>query len=72
MVAVHAQADLLEVVLALRACGRFADLLHGRNEQPDQDGDDGDDDEQFNQRERSAPQATTQSEHGSRCLPIEE
>src|SRR5262249_2000101 len=40
-VVVHGQADLLEVVLALRACGGVADLLYRGQEQPDEDGDDG-------------------------------
>ena len=53
VVVVDGQADLLEIVLALRAGGGFADLLHGRNEQTDQDGDDGDDNEQLDQREAS-------------------
>src|SRR5258708_37718139 len=48
------QADLLEVVLALGAARRFADLLHGRDQEPDQDGDDRNDDQQLDQRESSA------------------
>ena len=46
-------ADLLEVVGALDACGGLADLLHGRQQEADQDGDDRDDDEQLDQRERA-------------------
>src|SRR5262249_9499772 len=41
VVGVHGQADLLEVVLALGAGGRLADLLDGGHQQADQDGDDG-------------------------------
>ena len=48
---VQGQADLLEVVLAFVPGGGLADLLHGRQQQPDQDGDDGDDHQQFDQRE---------------------
>jgi hypothetical protein len=44
------QAELLEVVFALAAAGRFACLLHGREQERDQDGDDGNDDQKFNQR----------------------
>jgi hypothetical protein len=45
-------AELLEVVRAAHPGGRFADLLDGRQEQADQDGDDRDDHQQFDQRER--------------------
>ena len=44
---VHGQSNLLEVVVALRAAGRLAGGLHGRQEQGDQDADDGDDDQQL-------------------------
>jgi hypothetical protein len=37
----------------------FADLLDGRQEQPDEDGNDGDDDEQLDQRERRTPSRKT-------------
>jgi hypothetical protein len=43
-------ADLPQVVGALRAAGRFASRLHGRQEQGHQDSDDGDDNEQFDER----------------------
>src|SRR5215510_10232291 len=46
-----ASADLLEVVGALGPVGRLAHSLHGRQQQPDQDGNDGDGDQQLNQRE---------------------
>jgi hypothetical protein len=45
------EADLLEVVGALDACGRFADFLHGRQQQSNQDGNDGDHHQQLDQRE---------------------
>ena len=51
VVVVDGQADLLQVVDALRAPGGLAGRLHGGQEQADQDGDDGDDDEQFDERE---------------------
>src|SRR5262249_6107421 len=43
VVIVHGQADLFEVVGAVHAGGRLADLLRRRQEQAKQDGDDGDD-----------------------------
>ena len=48
------QGELLEVVLALDARRRGPDLLHGGQEQADQDRDDGDDDQQLDQREPAA------------------
>ena len=45
MVVVEGEAQLLEVVFALGPAGRLTDLLHGRQEQADQDGDNGDHDE---------------------------
>ena len=44
------QRELLEVVAALHAAGRLADLLHRRQDQPDQHADDGDHDQQLHQR----------------------
>src|SRR5262249_37832152 len=54
VVVVQGQADLLEVVRTLHACGGLADLLHGRQQQPDEDADDGDDDQKLDQREAPA------------------
>jgi len=48
---VQAQADLLEVVRARHACGGLADLLHGGQQQADQDGDDRYHHQQLDQRE---------------------
>ena len=45
------QRQLLEVVLRLRPGGRLADLLHGGQEQADQDRDDRDHHQQLDQRE---------------------
>src|SRR5262245_57611204 len=53
VVVVERQADLLEVVLALRPRGRLAHLLDGGQEQADEDGNDGEDDQQLDQRERA-------------------
>ena len=39
MVVVHRQANLLQIVLGLRASRRFASLLHGRKQQSRSDGD---------------------------------
>ena len=46
-----ARADLLHVVAATHAGGGLADLLHRRQQQPDEDGDDGDHDQQFDEGE---------------------
>src|SRR5581483_9177486 len=51
---VRGDAELLEIVLALRPRGRLAHFLHGGNQQGDQYGDDGDHDKQFNQRKPTA------------------
>ena len=53
-VIVDGEAELLEVVLALRPGGGLAHLLNRREQQSNQDGDDGDDDEQFDEREPTA------------------
>ena len=47
----QAEAKLLEVVGALGACRGGTDLLHRREQQPDQDRDDRNHHEQFNQCE---------------------
>jgi hypothetical protein len=49
---VDAEADLLEVVGALRPRGGLADLLDGGQQEADEDGDDGDHHQQLDQRER--------------------
>src|SRR5438552_2845562 len=49
MVIVASQSQLLEVVLAFGACGLRSHLLHGWNQQSNQNGNDGNDDQQFNQ-----------------------
>jgi hypothetical protein len=51
---VHRQAELLEVVLALDAAGRFARGLHRRQEQGHENADDGDHHEQLHEREAGA------------------
>jgi hypothetical protein len=57
VIAVQGQADLLHVVLTLRARGRLAHLLHGRHQQGDEDRDDGNHDQQFDESE-SGPSST--------------
>ena len=51
---VRRQADLLEIVRALRAAGRFAGRLDRRQQERDQDADDRDHDQQLDERERLA------------------
>jgi hypothetical protein len=51
---VQRQADLVQVVLALEACGGLADLLDGGQEHADQDRDDRDDHQQLDQGEGTA------------------
>ena len=51
VVVVHGQADLLQVVDALRPAGGLPRRLDRREQEGDQDRDDGDDDEQLDQRE---------------------
>ena len=58
VVVVNAQADLLQVVGAIDAAGRFAHLLHRRQQQADQHGDDGDDHQQLDQRKAAAAPGT--------------
>src|SRR5262249_14967573 len=64
MVVVQGQADLLEVVKAFDAGGGFPYLLHGREEEPDQDGDDGNHHQQFDQRKTSAAGAQQERRSG--------
>src|SRR5262249_14666483 len=52
LVVVTAQGKLLHVVLALRALGRLADLLHRGQQQADENGDDGNHHQQLDQRKR--------------------
>ncbi len=66
VVVVQGQANLLEIVDALRACSGLADFLNGRQEQADEDGNDGDDHQQLDQRKadmRRPPRGI--QEHGS-------
>jgi hypothetical protein len=57
---VEPQADLPEVVAALRAAGRLAGALDGRQQQADQRGDDGDHDEQLDEREAASHDRVSQ------------
>src|SRR5262249_50774734 len=54
VVVVQGHAQLLEVVGAVRAGRRLADLLDGGQQQSDEDGDDGDHHQQLDQREGGA------------------
>ena len=57
MVFLRGETELLQVVLAMGAIGRFARGLNRRHDQRDEHGDDGDDDEQLDEREcRSRPE----------------
>ena len=47
------QAELLELVLSLDTVRGFAHLLHGRQQEANEDGDDRDDHQQFDQRKGS-------------------
>jgi hypothetical protein len=57
VVVVAGEGELFEVVLALHAVGRLAHLLHGGQQQPDEDGNNGDHDQQFDERETHQPVA---------------
>ena len=49
-VGVHPQADLLEIVRALRLASRFACRLNGRQHERHEHANDGDHDQQLNER----------------------
>src|SRR5207253_2777395 len=66
VVAVTGQADLLEVVQALVAVGRLADLLHRRDEQANEDGDNGDHHQQLDQREAGSASLSGKGSAGGR------
>jgi hypothetical protein len=51
---VNRQHQLLEVVLTRHALGRLSNAPHGRQEQPDEDGQDAEDDEELGEGERVA------------------
>jgi hypothetical protein len=51
VVVVTGQADVVEIVAALSATGGFACLLHGRQQERDENGDDGDHHQQFDEGE---------------------
>ena len=61
-------ADLLEVVGALSAAGRFASRLHGGKKQRDEYGDDGDDHQQFDQGETGSSSPHVSSFQGKETL----
>src|SRR5438105_2412497 len=55
MIVVGPDAQLLEVVLAAHTVSRFANFLHGRQEQADEHRDDRNDHQQFDQGESRPP-----------------
>ncbi len=64
------QAELLEVVGTLGPVGGLAHLLHGRQQQGNQDADNGNHHQQFNQREaaRTSPHGRTGEGHRGKYL----
>ena len=50
MIIVDRQADLFQVIAALREAGRFAGGLYGRQQKGNQNADDRDNDKQFDER----------------------
>ena len=58
LVVVQRQAELLEIVLALRPAGRLAGLLHGWQQQGHQDANDRNDHQQLNEGEAATPWPT--------------
>ncbi len=60
------QGQLVQIVTALHARRRLADLLHGRQEQANEDGNDGDDHQQFDQREGRAASAQMRRGRGAK------
>jgi hypothetical protein len=62
---VQGQAELLQVVVALRANSRFATFLHGGQEQADQHRDNGDHHQQLDQRKGPAAGRVTAASHGT-------
>jgi hypothetical protein len=64
MVVVQRNPHLLEVVLALCPPRRFTRLLHGRQQQSDQDRDDRNDHQQFDQSKAAPRQQSTCIAHG--------
>lgn len=66
VVVVQPEAELLEIVLALRPPGRLAGLLDRREEQSDEHADDRDDHEQFDQGKTRVLPGVSHSEN--RCF----
>ncbi len=69
LVVVQGEADLLHVVRATHPGRRFADLLHGRQKEADQNGNDGNDHQQLNQRESPAAYLLRRSNHKTTPRP---
>lgn len=66
LVILQRQADLFEIIAALRAPGRFSNPLDGWKQQRDQDGNDGNDDKQLDERETAARTRLPEHENASR------
>jgi len=66
--AVHCDANLLEIVHALRAIGRFARFLHGGHQERNENGNDRDHDQQFDERERETIRVAVS--HGTIPSPV--
>ncbi len=69
----NSQSQLFQVVFALCSTGRFPGLLHGGQQQGNQDGNDGDDDKQFDQREatptlRRQGRREKKADHSDSCV----
>jgi hypothetical protein len=64
---VQREADLFQVIGALRAAGRLAGGLHGRQQERDENGDDGDHHQQLDQGEgwTEVVRSGARSHHGS-------
>ena len=58
VVVMQCESDLLHVVLALSSSSRFTGLLHGRQQQGNQNRNDRNHDQQFNQRKSLQPTST--------------
>ena len=67
MVALEAEAELLDVVGALRPPGRLAGRLHRREEEADEGADDGDDDEKLDEGEGPRGPGVGEVRHGMTC-----
>jgi len=68
VIALDREAELLQIIEALRAAGGLARRLDGGQEQRDQDGDDGNDDQQLDQGETTSPHQEFSSKDGRETM----